>query len=148
MSKKNSRINSLNNTLTEISYQLGCAFNFNYYDKTQPKSVSKERLDFLLNWLKELSNKGISHWAIQNIAGNKSHKNKRFKKLTNFDFTRSNFTKPSLLPDEIEWAEFYLDATFRLVGFTTKVNASPEAIDLFYVVFIDPDHDFCPVKKK
>ena len=148
MNRRNARLKALGEQLTELNYQIGCAFNFHYYDKTQPESVSKENLDFCLSWLKTLSGKGTAHWANETIAGSKKHKNKRFKKLSNFNFTKSAFKEPQGLPEDIEWAEFYLSAKFRLVGFTQKVNTKPEDLDVFYVVFIDPDHDFWEMTKK
>ncbi|MCH2205355.1 MAG: hypothetical protein MK132_05755 [Lentisphaerales bacterium] len=140
-SKKSRRLNALSRGLTTIKYQNGCAFNFYYLDLEQTP-VTYDNLSLLIDRLKFLSEQKLEHWSSRPIAGGRRGRNRYFKKLNDFTFSNSNLTQPANVRDDVEWSQFYIAPTFRLIGFTEKVEADPDAIDIFYVVFIDPSHDF------
>lgn len=69
----------------------------------------------------------------------------------------SRFNKPIALKDaEITWARLRLTGARRLIGFFVSQNmlneSNPEDAhalkDVFYIVFLDKNHDFAPYEKR
>ena len=65
--------------------------------------------------------------------------------------SNSEFKYPTFVPENVIWSRFRLEAKFRLVGFFIEkedaysVGVSP---DVFYIVFLDPEHKFYLIEKK
>lgn len=135
-------IDSHEDTLTER-----CKFNFSYFD-VQDASQSfedwtQEQLISLLNKLREYSKDPLKYWIHQ-------------KKLDTYKTfpSKSKFAPPKHVPHQAIWARFRLEKAIRLVGFILpdeydgKLHGGTKRFfdcNVFYVVFLDRDHQFYPM---
>lgn len=60
----------------------------------------------------------------------------------------SRFKYPKAIPNDgiVKWARLRISGRCRIAGFFTDGSYSEK--DIFYVVFLDKNHDFYPVEKK
>ena len=136
-------LKELNKEFSKMS--LRCKFNFSYLDINQEKAssfhdFSKEQLEKILQKLQDFSKESIMHWK----------RNTTFVNYNTFP-KPSNFVHPKFVPNEVEWGRFRLEGDFRLAGFTVPYSKTEndENLDIntFYVVFLDPEHNFYLSKK-
>lgn len=126
-----------------------CKFNFHYLDQTQAHTFSgltdNDKIK-LWNALKDFSEKSLDEWKISKTLI-----------VYNHFPSHSKFSRPNFVPHGVEWARFRLTGRFRLGGFIipksldgTVHNKTKLRFDsnCFYIVFIDLNHEFYPVKKK
>ncbi|MFC1750736.1 hypothetical protein ACFL2V_18250 [Pseudomonadota bacterium] len=136
---------------------LKCKFNFSYIDTTQAppgqvfRDMTHEQLCSLMEKLKNFGKDSLKHWATQRIGGGGL---RVFSIYGNFP-KRSDFAHPAHVPHQANWARFRLEGDLRLVGFIvpnsyhgTVCKHTKERFDenTFYVVFIDPNHNFYKTK--
>lgn len=129
-----------------------CKFNFHYFDHQENISQKfeeweKEKLDKLLNKLKNYSEKSLDDWSKTPIGGRNFH---ILEIYDNFP-TYTDFTKPKHIPAEVKWARFRLEQKVRLIGFVipesyegTSHSETALAFDrnTFYIVYLDKNHRF------
>lgn len=124
-----------------------CKFCFSYFDSTQKHSGNLEtwderNLQELVKKLKEYSRHSLEHWKHERIG---SHRNHVLEIYGSFP-RRSNFQHPQHVPYDVDWARFRLDGRKRLIGFTIPKQlckaGSKFDDNTFYVVFLDPEHNF------
>ena len=127
-----------------------CKFNLSYFD-VQNASQSfegwtHEQLVSLLNKMKEYSREPLKYWIHQNVL-----------EIYGQFPSRSNLTEPNHVPHQARWARFRLEKAVRLVGFTLpddydgkQHEGTKKYFDsnVFYIVFLDQDHQFYPMKIK
>ncbi len=53
---------------------------------------------------------------------------------------KTNYTHPEQVPQDAKWASIHLNGKFRIIGYIVK--------NIFYLVFLDPDHKFWNSPKK
>ncbi len=126
-----------------------CKFNFHYLDRNQGtrfNELNSKQQQQLWSSLKLWSEKSLKEWETE----------ERFVIYGKFP-VHSKFTRPRTIPLGVDWARFRLQGRFRLAGFVIpeslneKRNKGTEFLfdsNCFYIVFIDPLHEFYPVKKK
>jgi hypothetical protein len=130
-----------------------CKFNFSYYTEEKGnanfEALTVEQLLKLLHKLKDYSRENLSYWKIQPIGHGKGRVLKLYDRFPPI----SEFDHPRHVPFEVVWGRFRLEDDFRLAGFVIPTEfhgrehqTTREKFDCntFYVVFIDPDHQFCP----
>lgn len=136
--------------LPEDTLAARCKFNFSYFD-VQDASQSfedwtLEQLISLLNKLKEYSKSPLKYWILQK----KLNTYKSFPK-------KSKLSPPRHVPHQAVWARFRLEQAVRLVGFVLpddydgKLHEGTKRhfdSNVFYVVFLDRDHQFYPMDIK
>jgi hypothetical protein len=139
---------SLEDTTDDLTIR--CKFNFSYFDINQGTNFfeleghQKELIDSFRHY----SRKSLSYW-------------KNEGKFVIYDSfppkEKTKFKKPKYIPNNVCWCRFRLTGKFRLIGFTvpeqlhnTSHNGTGEYFDknTFYVVFLDPKHEFWIVSKK
>lgn len=134
-------------------------FNFNYFDSSQSlgfdiTKLNEEHSNKLSKKLIEYSRESIEHWKNIKIGGG-NHRNSILVIYGDFP-SRSNFIHPQNIPHQALWGRFRLESDLRLVGFIIPNNYHGNihkktglAYDknTFYIVFIDPNHNFYPTKK-
>lgn len=137
-------------------------FNFKFLDPSQSDKgfydidgLSDKDRKFVLCKLREFSGKCKTEWTRTHVGGGKSHVLKILQ-----GYPRDTpAERPSYVPADVDWAEFRLDGAFRLVGFFVPKALDGKEISIqcvnyhldsntFYIVFIDPNHQFCPYEKK
>ncbi|EMK3352326.1 hypothetical protein [Vibrio parahaemolyticus] len=130
-----------------------CKFNFGYFDPTNQDfdSWTHPQLVKLLNKIREYSKEPLAYWTklpiekrnVLEIYGEFPH--------------HSKFDKPKSVPHQARWGTFRLEGAVRLAGFVIpdeyenlKQNNTDYRFctNTFYVVFLDLQHEFYPVKKK
>jgi hypothetical protein len=144
----------------ENKLTLKCKFNFAYFDNSQEAGQkfsdwSHNELTKLLDKLKEYSKESLEYWSKVEIgqAKPRSHILEIYGK---FPTEKSDFIRPSFVPDDIEWARFRLESSVRLIGFIipekfhdTIHQKTEERFDknTFYIVFLDKNHLFYKTKQ-
>lgn len=137
------------NNLTER-----CKFNFSFLDESQPPSQKLENLTLIelqkfIIKLKEFSRHSLTELQRMNVGSGK-HKWNLFEIYGSFP-KKSDFTHPSHVPHQANWARFRMNYEFRLVGFVVpedfhgrQHSRTKEYFDqnTFYIVFIDMKHGF------
>ena len=131
---------------------LKCKFNFSYIDVNQStpyKDLSDKQQKELFEKLKEFSGKSLDQWTSEPAGSGGGHRFENYG--SNYDFElKSAFSRPRIVPTDVEWARFRLGGKFRLAGFVLPNNQIDKCTNLdsntFYVVFIDPDHKFYKIK--
>jgi hypothetical protein len=135
-----------------------CKFNFSYFDRSQDISgeISDWEKDYICDFFNKLSEYCKSSLSqLQQIGVGK----RRNGLLSIYDSypANSNFEKPKHVPHQARWGRFRLDNDRRLVGFVVPdeyhgLTHSKTGIcydrNTFYVVFIDNNHDFYPMRKR
>jgi len=156
-SKRNKRIKKVGFNLTKelekefSKMSLRCKFNFSYMDVNQGGAINfsdltEEQLGELVSKIRDFSKESLQKWGTPQHGGDPAYKNY-------IDFpANSNFVYPSFVPDGVHWGCFRIEGDFHLAGFSIPYNIAKDFPDLdtntFYVVFIDPEHNFWPSKKK
>jgi hypothetical protein len=134
-----------------------CKFNFSYFIEQGSigknfNDLSKEQLSDLLDKLKHYSRQPLMHWKCETIGKGNGHVLEVYDKFPN----HSKFKHPKHIPYDVLWARFRLESDARLVGFVIpdSLHDTMEAKatfrfdkNTFYVVFLDPNHQFYPSKK-
>ncbi|MCI5123238.1 MAG: hypothetical protein D3925_01860 [Candidatus Electrothrix sp. AR5] len=131
-----------------------CAFNFSYFDCSQEAGVdfcilSEVQQRNLVQSLVDYSKNSLSYWDCQGdifvVYDTFPSKNK------------TDFFHPKHVPHDVCWCRFRLAGKFRLVGFTVPKKLHEQRhgktqelynSNTFYVVFLDPNHNFWKSKKK
>lgn len=122
------------------------SFSFQFFDNNNSagcdfKDLTHEQLCKLIEKLKAYSKESLQHWKQTRVGGGKNHILEIYG-----DFpSPSGFTKPVWIPEKVMWGRFRLEGDFRLPGFVLP-NAEAEIFgvckDTFYIVFLDPHHEF------
>lgn len=131
------------------SLTLKCKFNLSYFTIQKPgisfQDLTEEQCKKMFEKIKEYSRESLKHWEKV-----KHGVSTEFAIYGSFP-KKSQFTHPMHVPHQAEWARFRLEGDFRLVGFIvpeelhgTEHTKSGERFDrnTFYIVFLDPDHQF------
>lgn len=129
-----------------------CKFNFHYFHYQENISQTfeewdKQKLEKLLNKLKNYSEKSLDDWSKTPIGG------KNFHVLEIYDNfpVNTDFNKPTHIPAEVKWARFRLEGKVRLIGFVIPniyegKNHSETDLSFdtntFYIVYLDKNHRF------
>jgi hypothetical protein len=133
-----------------------CKFNFSYLDFSQDISGSCEQSELIAlvgKKLLDFSRSSLKYWQGEKIGSGKQAVLEVYGSFPK----HSNFIEPKNIPYEALWARFRLDSTKRLIGFVipdeyhnTKHDKLNYFFDsnTFYVVFLDPEHNFYPIKSK
>ncbi|MGA9606535.1 MAG: hypothetical protein WBR21_05885 [Rouxiella badensis] len=145
-------------SLDDVACKLSerCKFNFSYLDSSQAFSSSFDDLDpeeliKFINKLHEYCKFSLDYWKTVGVG------KKRNGALAIYGAfpPHSEFTKPTYIPHQASWGRFRMDGTTRLAGFVIpdeyneiKHKGTSYLYDsnTFYVVFIDREHKFYPVK--
>jgi hypothetical protein len=123
-----------------------CKFNFSYFDASQGTTffnLTIKQQKYLFDVIIDFSKKSLSLLEAQG----------RFHNYHEFPSPeKTKFTPPKDIPNDVCWCRFRLSGTFRLIGFIVPEhlhNKNPNEQkdylfdkNTFYVVFIDPDHQF------
>lgn len=141
----------------ECNLAIRCKFNFSYFCGNQPNSGKlsdwdKETICNFFDKLIDYSTRSLSD--LRQIGLGK----KRHSLLAIYESypNNSEFEKPKNIPHQARWGRFRLDQNKRLVGFVIPDEyhgimheGSGMLYDrnTFYVVFIDNNHGFYPLKK-
>ncbi|NIG74076.1 hypothetical protein F3J34_10760 [Klebsiella sp. Ap-873] len=142
----------------DCNLSLRCKFNFSYFDSNQKCSGKISDWDIngvgdFFDKLKDYSTRSLNQ--LQQIGIGKN----RQGLLSIYDTYPNNslFEKPKAVPHQARWGRFRLDQNKRLIGFVipedyngTRHSDTGMMYDsnTFYVVFIDNNHNFYPLKKK
>ncbi len=145
--KKQSRLERFPDDSIETSYktiQGLLSFNFKYIDESQGQKFSEltdEQKSKLFEKLRWYSRETRQHWENERI-GNAS--NRVLAVYGDFP-KKSEFYHPKWIPADVRWARFRLEGDMRLIGFVIDRSDAQKFNlhdDVFYAVFIDPDHKF------
>ncbi len=158
-SKKDSFINSfpqasLDSETDTLSNRM--KFNFSYFDSSQSlcediKNMQKDDSNKIFKKLIEYSRENLEHWENMKIGSGK-HRNSIYVNYGAFP-KHSKLKHPSYIPHQVLWGRFRLEYDKRLIGFVVpdeyngKIHCKTgKAFDknTFYVVFVDPEHNFYP----
>lgn len=122
------------------------SFSFRYFDSSQSAGQDfagwdHNQLIKLLNKLKEYCRDSLEHWKNERIGGS------GLRVLAVYDRfpQNSGFNHPKHVPDDVQWARFRLEQKVRLCGFLVpedKVRQHELRKNVFYVVFLDKNHEF------
>lgn len=142
----------------QCNLSMRCKFNFSYFDKNQDNAgkISDWNLDNISDFFDKLidySTKSLSQ--LQQIGIGKN----RQSLLSIYDSfpSHSMFVRPKNVPHQARWGRFRLDQNKRLIGFVVpdeyhgmrhEKTGMLYDKNTFYVVFIDNDHLFYPIKGK
>lgn len=133
-------------------------FNFSFICEDQEQNgflsfsnLSQDQKDMMFAKLKDFS--CHSRKELENMyVGTGKHRQSLLAVYHDFP-TKSKAERPKAIPVDAEWARFRLESDFRLCGFfipneldgleheKSKVRFDKNT---FYVVFIDPEHNFYP----
>ncbi|KAA0539314.1 MULTISPECIES: hypothetical protein [Citrobacter] len=136
---------------------LRCKFNFSYFDANQKVSGkisdwSLENISDFFNKLIDYSTRSLGELQQMRIGTNRKSLLSLYDKYPH----NSLFAQPKNVPHQARWGRFRLDQNKRLIGFVVpdeyhgiKHNATGMVYDknTFYIVFIDNEHQFYPLKK-
>lgn len=122
------------------------SFSLQFLDTNQApganfSSLTNEQLVRLCDKLRAYCREPIEYWQRQRIGGAKQHVFERYGEFP----LRSGFSKPTSVPNEVIWGRFRLEGDFRLAGFIVDDKNAEElriSKNTFYIVFIDPRHQF------
>ena len=128
-----------------------CKFNFHYFQFNDEQSFSFDGknyavLEDFITKLKSFSSQSIEEWI----------RDDNYKEYGGFP-EHSKLKLPKSIPSDVLWGRFRLSGIVRLAGFRVPGNIHNEGIDrsdhffdknTFYVVFLDLNHDFYPVKPR
>ena len=140
-------------SLTESDIGERCKFNFSYFDYSQEPATNimewdERNLQDLFGKLKEYSKSPLSHWAKQRIGSKRNHILEVYGAFPSE--SRTDFSYPSHVPGEVDWARFRIDSSKRLIGFLIPKgycsNDNQFDNNTFYVVFLDLHHKFYKTK--
>ena len=125
---------------------LRCKFNFSYLDINQDGAVgfdyfTEPQLKELVDKIKSFTIKSLRQWENDGTL------------IIYGEFPiKTNFKHPSFVPQAVQWGRFRLQGALRLCGFVVPALIAREHEDLdtntFYVVFLDPEHNFFISKKR
>jgi hypothetical protein len=126
-------------------------FNFSFFDDAQEhgsafNDLGAEGLASIMEKIKSYTRHDLNYWRHQRCGG---HGLKILADYGSFP-PRSNFTHPKSVPHNVNWCRFRMENLSRLIGFTIpssyletpKTNCPPYDTNTFYLVFIDPHHNF------
>lgn len=133
-----------------------CKFNFNFLDCSQEHSGQlndKELISIITEKLFRFSQNSLSFWKKQKVGPKKTQ---AVLEIYGTFPTKSNFSEPKSIPHQAQWARFRIDSKKRLIGFVIpdelngKEHPSGYRFDTntFYIVFLDPEHNFYITRKK
>lgn len=126
-------------------------FNFSFFDSSQEHgagfdAVGADMLVTIMLKMKDYSRHDLNYWRHQRCGGG------GLKVLADYGPfpPNSNFTHPKSVPHDANWCRFRLDNLARLIGFTipggmrdkSESGSVPYDKNVFYLVFIDLDHNF------
>ncbi|MGL5470446.1 MAG: hypothetical protein ACRDCT_20050 [Shewanella sp.] len=133
------------------------SFNFSYFSPDKGGQSwhdwaalgGASSLDSLMDKLTLYTRSPLKYWESQRV-GSGSLKILEF--YSSFP-SHSNFTQPPSVPHDARWGRFRLTSKVRLAGFVvpSSLDGSPNEngcklnSNIFYVVFLDKDHQFWPV---
>ena len=133
-------------------------FNFSFLDSSQKDAYSFDDLieiqrKKLIYKIVELSKNTRLYWENQKV-GSGQHRQSLLEVYGPFP-SHSNFSSPTNIPADVKWGRFRIEGDFRLAGFFVPDQMHGEEYksgvrfdkNTFYVVFIDPKHNFYPVEK-
>jgi hypothetical protein len=155
MNRKNSRKERFLKRLPETTimiehvtdkFQDHLSFSFQFFDNSQEagqdfRDWDHAQLYKLLDKLKEYCKNPLSHWLRMRIGRSNNHVLEIYK---NFHH-KSDFSHPTHIPCDVEWARFRLEGDMRLIGFLVNKEICERdliAPNIFYVVFLDENHKF------
>lgn len=140
---------SLKDTTDDLTIR--CKFNFSYFDINQGTNffeLKEGQQKELIDSFRHYSRKSLSNWKSEG----------RFVIYDSFPpKEKTKFERPTYIPNDVCWCRFRLTGEFRLAGFTVpeilhnQIHSSTGELfdkNTFYVVFIDPDHQFWKKSKK
>lgn len=133
-------------------------FNFSFFDGTQDagsdfSSLSATEMTKLIEKIKNYSRSSLNYWRQQRCG---SGSLKILEIYGGFP-KNSDFSHPSGIPHDVLWGRFRLDNFGRLIGFVlppdldhkfNKDRTYAYSCNIFYVVFLDPDHKFYKTENK
>lgn len=131
-------------------------FNFSFVQDDQEQNgfapfskLSQEQKDMLFKKLQDFSRHSRGELEKMPVGAGKHRQNVL---AVYHDFpTKSNAIRPKSVPVEADWARLRLESDFRLCGFfvPNELDGKEHEIykvrfdkNTFYVVFIDPEHNF------
>lgn len=133
-----------------------CKFNFSYFDANQEFSgkISDWNIENICDFFDKIidySSRSLSE--LQQLGVGKN----RQGLLSLYDNypVNSMFEKPKIVPHQAKWGRFRLDQNKRLIGFVVpdeyhgvrhSITGMAYDKNTFYVVFIDNNHLFYPLK--
>ncbi len=139
---------SLDSTQDKLAAR--CKFNFSYFDVQEASQSfedwTHEQLISLLHKLKEYSKEPLKYWIYQNLLD-------IYKTFPE----KSKLSEPKHVPHQALWARFRIEKSVRLVGFILpddydcKIHEGtkrPFDCNVFYIVFLDRNHQFYPMDIK
>ncbi len=127
-------------------------FNFSYFNNSQRYAQDlatwdETNLRELFVKLKEFSRESLLHWTHTKNGGRRTHVLEVYGAFPK----SSDFTHPSDIPSDADWARFRLAGKKRLIGFLIPRDICDSTNNFdnntFYVVFMDPAHRFYTSKK-
>ena len=137
-----------------------CSFNFSYFSPDKGGQEwsqwnNDNAVDSLSNLMVKVSQftaEPLSYWEHQKIKGGRLNILEYYGPFPE----KSKFERPRCVPHDARWGRFRLSAKVRLVGFSvpaeligkTDVDNNRLCKNIFYVVFLDKDHEFWPTKRK
>lgn len=122
------------------------AFSFQFFDKSQKagqdfSNWTNVQLVKLLEKLKFYCSETMEYWKRTHIGKGTGHV---LEIYGNFP-VHSGFFHPKHVPIDVKWGRFRLESDMRLAGFiidseNCKQNEIPP--NIFYIVFLDANHEF------
>lgn len=154
--KKKSFLNTLpQDCIATSDIHTRSKFNFSYLDTNQlgqnfidwDTTSGNSKLVKLIDKLKEYTRQPLSFWKNQKIGkGKQGGRGKRQHCLEIYgDFpSKSAFTHPNHVPEDVLWGRFRIDCDTRLAGFILPEDINHPNLDsnTFYIVFLDENHEF------
>ncbi|EIV8490589.1 TPA: hypothetical protein RQL17_002792 [Vibrio vulnificus] len=158
-SRKNSFLASRSTSGIETS-DIGkrCSFNFSYFSPSfggqdlsdWSESSGSSSLNSLVSKLVNFTKEPLSYWCNERVGAGS------LKVLSYYgEFPKGcSFTIPPSVPHDVKWGRFRLGNKVRLAGFSIpsdfkdKTDKDGKKLDLnvFYVVYLDKDHQFYPIE--
>lgn len=155
-SRKNKAIKKIiPNLIEETDLETRSKFNLSFLDENQKfastlKKAEKKELYDIISKIKDYSRSSLSYWKGKRIGGGSGKVLAEYKTFPE----NSDFEHPSHVPKNVSWARFRMQGKYRLIGFLvpkemegkTFYSADKNSYCLdtntFYVVFLDPEHNF------
>lgn len=145
-------------TLDKCGIENYAKFNFHFFDKTEILSKSFDEIDasllrIIVNKLKDYSGKSLHTWKTIGCGARRRGTLAIYGQFP----SHSEFNCPAHVPNDVLWGRFRINSTVRLIGFVIPDDMNGKSYDTkgrkmylctntFYIVFIDLDHKFYPMK--
>ncbi|KAB0303895.1 hypothetical protein F2Z80_08070 [Vibrio fortis] len=134
------------------------SFNFSYFSPTNggqtfddwSKVAGSATLLSLCKKLVDYTGSPLSYWETQRAGAGGLKVLSYYKQFP----TGTVFKKPNSIPHDVRWGRFRLGNKVRLAGFSIPTQLDGQLDDkgrrlssnIFYVVYLDKEHEFYPVE--